>query len=71
MIVEMKIRETLQVDKIHKCISLIAIVFHVDGQIKKIVSALEIFVDFFDEKFFRKFIRNILYHHSGFILIKN
>ncbi len=71
MVVKMKFREALQIDKIDKCISLIAIVFHVDGQIKKIVFALEIFVNFFNEQFLSKFVWNILNHNGRLFFFEN
>lgn len=60
-----------KIDKVDKCIANVTVVLHVNRQIKKIVFTLKIRIDFRNEKFFSEFVRNVLYHDSCLLFIKN
>lgn len=71
MIRIVKVSDRFKFDKVDKCIANVAVVFHVNRQIKKIVFALKLHIDFRDKKFFSEFIRNVLYHDSRLFFIVN
>lgn len=67
MITIEKILQIFQVNEVYECISHVAVVLHVNRQIKKIVFAFELLIYFLNKKFFGKFVWNISYHYSSLV----
>ena len=71
MIRIVKVSDRLQFDEVYKCVPYVAVIFHVNRQIKKIVFALKLRIDFRNKKFFGEFIWNVLYHNCCLIFLLN
>ena len=63
--------QRLEIDEVNKSIPDVAIVLHVNRQIKKIVFALELPIYFWNQEFFGKLIRNVLHHDRRFLFREN
>lgn len=71
MITIVEVPYGLKFDKVDKGIAHITVIFHVYRQIKKIVFALKLRINFWDKKFFSEFVRNVLYHNGRLFFILN